>query len=67
MNPSLDIEYIKKLSKKNKAVRARLGKFLEDKLENDQFQKKFESLLRTSKLAGNIVVAAQKKSGRKNV
>ncbi|MDC1291223.1 class I SAM-dependent methyltransferase [Planktomarina temperata] len=63
LNPSLDIEYIKKLSKNSKAVRARLGEFLGDKLEDDQFRKEFESLLRTNKLAGNIVVAAQKKSG----
>ena len=61
LNPSLDIDYIKKLSKENSTVYARLGSFLGNKLENDQFRKGFESLLRNEKLAGNIVVAAQKK------
>lgn len=62
LNPSLDIDYIKKLSKINSSVSDRLGSFLGNKIEDQSFTEGFETLLRNEKLAGNIVVAAQKHS-----
>ncbi len=61
LNSSLDVDYVIKQEQQNLIASSRLGVFLKLKLEDEQFRKQFETLLCNEKLAGNIVVAAQKR------
>jgi len=60
LNPSLDIDYtLKSPNQKND-----LGIFLHKMLMDSSFRSSFETLLKDQKLAGNIVVVAQRKNTR---
>ena len=60
LNPSLDIHYVLKLTSKNNKASDRLGNILGMLLSKTHFRSDFENLLRKQKMAGNIVVVAQK-------
>ena len=60
MNPSLDVDYLLKNALSNDIIRTNLGAFLFSSLRDKLFRSQFETILKDNKMAGNIVVVAQK-------